>query len=70
MTDEIEYKETIEQTIPKNAEEYFFYDLKETYREEFGWIIKDIITKEIDNKSIQISLTIEKHKMETTSKIR
>lgn len=70
MTDIVEYKEFLEQIIPNNAYEYFINDLKETYREEFGWIIKDIITKEIDNESIQINLTIEKHKMETTSKTR
>jgi len=68
MTEELEYQELLEQTIPKNAYEYFIYDLQETYRSEFGWIIKNIKTKEVNENEIQISLTLEKYKTSTKTK--
>lgn len=71
MNDEIEYKETIEQTIPKNAYEHFIYDLEETYRSEFGWKIKNLQTIDINNENIKITLDLEKHKtLDTSSKTR
>lgn len=71
MNEELEYKETIEQTIPSNAYEHFIYDLQETYRSEFGWVIKNIKTTNIDSENIKITLDLEKHKtLETSSKTR
>ena len=71
MNSDIEYKETIEQIIPRVAYEHFIYDLQETYQSEFGWEIKNIKTTNIDNENIKITLDLEKHKtLDTSSKPR
>lgn len=70
MNNELEYKETLEQTIPKNAYEHFIYDLQETYRSEFGWEIKNIKTTTIDDNNIKITLDLEKYKTLESSKTR
>lgn len=62
MINEIEYQEIIEKTIPSSALENFINDLKETYRNEYGWVISEPKIKIVNSEQIKIIIQITKYK--------
>lgn len=65
MDTKIEYQEIVSKTINKDNLKHFLLDTKDTYREEYGWVIGEIKIDKCKNENeIKVSFPLIKYKID------